>query len=93
MANFDNRTKENVPGLYFVDCQCIDCDLCRQTAPGLFKRMSGVMDSYSYVARQPVTARETSLCERASSECPVEAIGKKSSVSVSKKSINELAVS
>ncbi|MDB6054289.1 MAG: putative ferredoxin [Verrucomicrobiales bacterium] len=77
MANFENRNKENVPGLYFVDRQCIDCDLCRQTAPTIFKRATQSMDSYSFVAKQPVTSHEISLCDRAASECPVEAIGKK----------------
>ena len=33
MANFNKRVPENVPGEFFVDFTCIDCDTCRQLAP------------------------------------------------------------
>ena len=38
MADIANRYPENVTGSYYVDNQCIDCDLCRETAPASFKR-------------------------------------------------------
>jgi ferredoxin len=38
MADAANKYPENVPGKYYVDEQCIDCDLCRETAPANFKR-------------------------------------------------------
>ena len=69
------RTKkwpENAEGSYFVDTDCIDCDLCRTTAPDNFARSE---DGYSYVYRQPANAEETDLCRQAMEECPVEAIG------------------
>ena len=34
MAVMANRYFENVTGKFYVDNQCIDCDLCRETAPG-----------------------------------------------------------
>ena len=36
MANPKKRVPENVPGDYFVDSTCIDCDTCRQIAPQVF---------------------------------------------------------
>jgi hypothetical protein len=32
MANFNKCVPENVPGEFFVDSTCIDCDTCRQLA-------------------------------------------------------------
>jgi hypothetical protein len=36
MADLANRYPENIFGPYYVDNQCIDYDLCRQTAPNNF---------------------------------------------------------
>ncbi|MBI2340974.1 MAG: ferredoxin, partial [Deltaproteobacteria bacterium] len=38
MANKEEKVKDNVTGSWFVDSQCIDCDLCRTTAPANFKQ-------------------------------------------------------
>ena len=38
MADIANRYTDNVPGKFYVDNQCIDCDLCRETAPANFTR-------------------------------------------------------
>ena len=72
MANKESKVKETVPGKFFVDSQCIDCDLCRQTAPDNFNRSD---NGYSFVQKQPQTPEEETLCQQALSECPVEAIG------------------
>ncbi len=72
MAVFANRYSENVPGKYYVDDQCIDCDLCRETAPNNFMRNED--GSYSYVFKQPATPEEEGLCKEAKEGCPVEAI-------------------
>ena len=48
MADIANRYPENVAGKYYVDNQCIDCDLCRETAPENFTRNED--GGYSYVA-------------------------------------------
>jgi ferredoxin len=73
MADKDNRLPENVPGKFFVDDQCIDCDACRETAPAFFKRSDE--KGYSYVYNQPETEDDEELCMEALEGCPVEAIG------------------
>ena len=55
MADIANKYAENVSGNFYVDDQCIDCDLCRETAPANFTRSDGA--GYSYVFRQPITLR------------------------------------
>jgi ferredoxin len=73
MADIANKYPENVPGKYYVDNQCIDCDLCRETAPANFRRNED--GGYSYVYKQPETSAEEAQCQEAMSGCPVEAIG------------------
>lgn len=73
MADRDQKVPENVPGRFYVDRTCIDCDLCRETAPGNFVRNDA--EGYSYVAMQPRDAAEEASCRAALEECPVEAIG------------------
>ena len=73
MASRSDKYKDNVPGRFYTDTQCIDCDLCRQTAPEFFSRNSS--GGYSFVAKQPQSAEDTALCQQALEECPVEAIG------------------
>ena len=73
MADAANKYPENVPGKYFVDNQCIDCDLCRETAPENFKRNED--GGYSYVSKQPASPDEEARCKEAKEGCPVEAIG------------------
>ena len=73
MANKENKYPDNVSGAYFVDTQCIDCDLCRQTAPNNFDRNPS--GGYSFVKKQPTTPEEEALCKEAKEGCPVEAIG------------------
>ena len=73
MADPAQRVPENMPGRYYVDRTCIDCDLCRETAPENFARKDSA--GYSYVARQPLDAAAEAACMAALEECPVEAIG------------------
>ena len=73
MADLDQKVPENVDGRFFVDLTCIDCDLCRETAPANFHRLDDA--SYSYVGRQPETPEEEADCRSAMDYCPVEAIG------------------
>jgi ferredoxin len=70
------KVPENVSGQFFVMDNCIDCDLCRQTAPQVFKRHHVGNAGYSYVWAQPATLRAEELCREAVRACPVEAIGK-----------------
>lgn len=73
MADATDKVESNVDGAFFVDSNCIDCDLCRQTAPDNFERNED--DGYSYVNKQPENDEEEELCREAMEECPVESIG------------------
>ena len=73
MADPNDRVPENALGTYYVDSQCIDCDVCRDTAQDNFTRSDE--NGYSYVYKQPETEDERLLCEEALAACPVEAIG------------------
>jgi ferredoxin len=65
--------KENVPGKYRVDTElCIDCDVCRQTAPEIFGHDEE--EGVAYVCKQPETEEDEELCHEAMESCPVEAI-------------------
>lgn len=74
MADAANKYAQNAPGAYYVDDQCIDCDLCRETAPANFKRDDD--GGHSFVFKQPENDDERNLCEEALAGCPVEAIGR-----------------
>jgi|TARA_R100000388_G_C7138670_1_gene108885 ferredoxin len=73
MADKEEKWAENVEGAFYVDEQCIDCDLCRETSPNNFTREED--GGYSYVYKQPENDDELELCIEAMEGCPVEAIG------------------
>jgi len=71
MANPRRRHPDNLPGPWFVDDTCIDCDASRQCAPDLFAERGG----QSVVIRQPVTPDEVAAAARAMLACPTGSIG------------------
>ncbi len=73
MADLTQKLAENVVGPIYVDATCIDCDLCRETAPRNFRRNDA--EGHSYVYQQPSNPAEQAACLAAMEECPVEAIG------------------
>jgi len=73
VADPTDKLPENVSGRYYVDSQCIDCDVCRVTAPANFQRDGE--RGYSYVFSQPMSEPEEAQCREAMDSCPVEAIG------------------
>jgi ferredoxin len=73
MADHTQKVPENVAGRFYVDRTCIDCDLCRETAPANFIRQDE--QGYSFVSCQPRDETEEEACLSAMEECPVEAIG------------------
>jgi ferredoxin len=73
VADPQDRLVDNASGRYYVDTQCIDCDVCRVTAPNNFQRHEE--KAFSYVFRQPSTPDEEAQCQEAMDSCPVEAIG------------------
>lgn len=74
MAQLTDRLVQNIAGRYYVDSYCIDCDICRTTAPDFFRRHEEL--GLSIVHRQPETAEEIAIAEEALDGCPVESIGR-----------------
>lgn len=73
MANLTERKTENIAGRFYVDTSCIDCDLCRETAPDFFRRDDD--SGQSIVYRQPETPELIALAEQALDGCPTSSIG------------------
>jgi len=71
MANPRLSVPENLPGEFFVDSTCIDCDACRQIAPATFAAGTAT----SYVQRQPVDAAARRSALHALLACPTGSIG------------------
>jgi glyoxylase-like metal-dependent hydrolase (beta-lactamase superfamily II)/ferredoxin len=71
MASPAERLPDNVPGNFYVDRTCIDCDTCRRIAPSVFEEGDG----HSYVASQPGTAEERRRALMALVACPTASIG------------------
>lgn len=71
MADHRKSVSENVPGEFFVDTTCIDCDTCRQIAPRIF----GEADESSFVREQPLTADDRRAALQALVSCPTGSIG------------------
>lgn len=71
MANLQLRLPENVPGDFFVDSTCIDCDTCSQLAPTVFRDHGDQCSVYS----QPTTPKETKLAMMSLVSCPTGSIG------------------
>jgi len=74
MANFQDRYPLNVPGKYYIDGGCTDCDLCRQSAPNNVRRddRTGI----SYIFKQPESEEEVRALEEGGvGGCPTEAVG------------------
>ena len=73
MADRNLRSPGNVPGKFYVDDTCIDCDLCRNTAHQFFNRFEE--GGYTVVYRQPQTPDELALADEALVGCPTDSIG------------------
>jgi len=71
MADISKKLNGNAPGEFYVDSSCIDCDLCRQIAPDVFREEGDA----SVVRRQPGTPAETLRAEMALLTCPTASIG------------------
>jgi ferredoxin len=73
MPNRNEKNPGNVPGAFYVDNTCIDCDMCREIAPASFRRDDDI--ALSIVFRQPTTPAEWTAAREAASSCPTESIG------------------
>ncbi len=70
MARLADRLPENVPGPFWVDSSCIDCDTCRWLAPETFAEGDGT----SYVKIQPAGDATRRLAALAVVACPTASI-------------------
>uniref|UniRef100_A0A0D9VN02 Metallo-beta-lactamase domain-containing protein n=1 Tax=Leersia perrieri TaxID=77586 RepID=A0A0D9VN02_9ORYZ len=64
------RRPQNVPGDFFVDHRCIDCQTCRWMAPEVFKRVDGK----AAVAAQPISEEDRTKALQALLSCPTSSI-------------------
>ncbi|HEX8255733.1 MAG TPA: MBL fold metallo-hydrolase [Thermoanaerobaculia bacterium] len=71
MAQLALRLPTNVPGDFFVDSSCIDCDACRIFAPAVFSDAG----EQSSVQHQPNTPEELLAAQKALLSCPTGSIG------------------
>uniref|UniRef100_A0A0D9Z0J5 Metallo-beta-lactamase domain-containing protein n=1 Tax=Oryza glumipatula TaxID=40148 RepID=A0A0D9Z0J5_9ORYZ len=67
---FQRRRPQNVPGDFFVDHRCIDCQTCRWMAPEVFKRVDGK----AAVAAQPISDEHRTKALQALLSCPTSSI-------------------
>lgn len=71
MADRKKRLDSNVPGNFYVDSTCINCDTCRQLAPTSFEEIG----DYSAVVHQPSGEEQIHQAYQALLACPVGSIG------------------
>jgi glyoxylase-like metal-dependent hydrolase (beta-lactamase superfamily II)/ferredoxin len=71
MASLSERLPDNVPGDFYVDRSCIDCDTCRRIAPGVFEEGDG----HSFVHAQPADESARRRALMALVACPTASIG------------------
>jgi glyoxylase-like metal-dependent hydrolase (beta-lactamase superfamily II)/ferredoxin len=71
MARVALKIAGNVPGDFFVDSTCIDCDACRLIAPTVFYDVG----DQSAVYHQPESEEELLAAQRALISCPTASIG------------------
>jgi ferredoxin len=82
MATLTERLPQNLPGRFYVDASCTDCDLCRSQAPDFFHRHDET--GLTVVYRQPVTGDEVRLAQEALEDCPTDSIGNDGEADLSK---------
>ncbi len=80
MARAALRLAQNVPGEFFVDETCIDCDQCRKIAPAVFARWDG--GEQSFVRAQPDDTAGRLRATMALVTCPTASIGTTTKIDV-----------
>ena len=74
MANENDKHPLNAQGEFFNDLTCIDCGLCPELVPTVFRRDDE--GGYSYVYKQPTSKEERAAFMEAIEDCPTESIGR-----------------
>lgn len=72
LSSAKKRAKENAPGKYYINDQCIGCTHCHVLAPGNFSMNPD--EGYDFVFKQPETLEDEALCRKAMQCCPADAI-------------------
>jgi len=72
LADKEDKFPDNVPGKYYVDRECIFCNVCAAAAPKNFKISND--GTHDVVYKQPENEEEEE-CLEAMDMCPVYAIG------------------
>ncbi len=73
MAEKHKKLSENIPGKYYIDNECINCELCVEIAPDFFKLDESSQNQYVY--KQPLLPKEIIIMKEAMDSCPTDAIG------------------
>ena len=73
MADKNDKFKDNAPGKFYVDRECIVCSVCADAAPNNFRESDDGDHDICY--KQPENEEELEECYEALESCPVEAIG------------------
>ncbi len=73
MADISRKWSRNVPGIFYVDEDCIDCHLFSEISSDNFRNNEN--GGHDYVHKQPEDGEELTQCKEAMDSCPVEAIG------------------
>ena len=73
MADKEDKFPDNVPGKYYVDRECIFCNVSAAAAPKNFKISDD--GTHDVVYKQPENEEEEDECQEAMDMCPVYAIG------------------
>ena len=73
MAHLSDRLPANVPGAWYNDNTCVECGLCPDMAPQIFRRDD--ITGQSIVWHQPGSPEELALALEVQQACPTESIG------------------
>ncbi len=73
MANIHARWEDNAPGKYYVDQNCIICNICMELAPRNFAESAA--GDHHVVCKQPDSMEEEEQIREAMEQCPVDAVG------------------
>ena len=74
MADPQDIHPRNAAGEFFNDLSCIDCGMCPELAPSVFRRDHE--EGFSFVFRQPSNQEERDAALDALKSCPTESIGR-----------------
>lgn len=73
MADPNEKNPLNSPGAFYNDLSCIDCGMCPDIAPMIFRRDD--LEGNVFAWRQPANEEEERLAREALESCPTESIG------------------